>query len=162
MDFPESDDRRDALWRMYDDNVSQSRHHENERGAIVGVVFTVAAALIGLATFDGAIGGEADAAVALFLLATGIFGAAFTYKNYERSRFHFGRARAFRDRVDRDYCQGEIGQLNAEADAAHARSFGAMQKFKLHRWWIAMNLTISLIALVLLYLAIFEPMGRAG
>ena len=42
----EPDDRLDALWRMYDDNIMQSRQHETERTAIVGVIFTIGAALI--------------------------------------------------------------------------------------------------------------------
>lgn len=144
---------------MYDDNVAQSRHHENEHGAIVGVVFTVAAALIGLITFDGAIEGEADVAVSAFLFATGIFGAAFSFKNYERSCYHFSRARAFRERVDRDYCDGEIADLTRSADAKHDQRFGTMRRFKLHRWWIAMNLTISMIAVILLSLALAMPVG---
>ncbi len=158
LNFPETDDRLDALWRMYSDNVTQSRHHENERGAIVGVVFTISAALIGLITFDGSISGGNDAAVAIFLFATGLFGAAFSYKNYERSCYHFQRARNFRDRIDRDYCEGEIADLNRSADRRHEERFSSFRKAKLHRWWIAMNFTIAIIAGLLIIVALFVPM----
>lgn len=158
INFPETDNRLDALWRMYSDNVAQSRQHENERAAIVGVIFTIGAVLIGLITFDGAIAGWNDAAVALFLLATGIFGAGFSYKNHERSQFHFQRARIFRNRIDRDYCDNEIAMLHREADEKHKVKFGKVRGLRLHRWWIVMTLTVGVVALILLVVALAFPM----
>ncbi|WP_114521657.1 hypothetical protein [Altererythrobacter sp. ZODW24] len=147
------DETIDALWRMYEDNVTQSRHHETERAAIVGVVFTIGAVLIGLVTYDGAISGPSDIAVAVFLMALGIFGAGFSYKNYERSCYHFQRARGFRQELDAVYFKGRLGEINQAADARHDASLGIFRKMKLHRWWIAINLFIVLIAAVIVVLA---------
>ncbi len=149
----ELDENIDALWRLYEDNVVQSRHHETERAAIVGVVFTIGAVLIGLITYDGAIGGPSDVAVAVFLMMLGIFGAGFSYKNYERSCYHFQRARGFREALDKTYFDGRLGAINKAADARHDAAFGMFRKMKLHRWWIAINLSIVLIAAVIVVLA---------
>lgn len=149
----------EVFLRLYEDNVNQSRHHEVERAAVIGVVVAIGAALVGLVTFDGAIAGVGDAVVALFLLATGIFGAAFSYKNYERSSYHFERARALRNVLDETHFGGRIRAAQKGADERHRGKFGRIQRLALHRWWIAMNLSIALLALLLIGVALFRPIG---
>lgn len=150
-------ERRDALWKMYDSNVSQSQHHEKMRARIVRVIFTINVALIGLVTFDRTISGLEDLVAAVFLLATGLFGAGFTYKTHERAAYHFARARVFRDTIDSDYFGGEIATLNTLADGAHDAEFRWIRKARLHRWWVAMNLTVAAIGALLAAVAVFLP-----
>lgn len=150
-------ERRDALWRMYESNVSQSQHHEKQRARIVRVIFTINVALIGLITFDRSISGLGDALAAIFLFATGLFGAGFTYKTHERSAYHFSRARAFRDRIDTCYLDGEIAAVQGVADSRHDAEFGWIRRARLHRWWVTMNLTAAAIGAALAIVAVLFP-----
>lgn len=152
----------DALWRMYSDNVSQSRHHENERAAIAGVVLTIGAAIAGLVTFDGTIAGLPDFVLAILMAAVGLFGAAFSYKNYERSCYHFARARVFRNAVDDAFLSGRIAELHDAADAAHEKRFGRFRKLRLHHWWLALNVFITIIGLAIAFIAAASPGAMAG
>ncbi|MGB3797038.1 MAG: hypothetical protein WA957_12120 [Alteraurantiacibacter sp.] len=152
----------EALWLLYSDNVDQSRHHENERAAIAGVVLTIGAAIAGLITYDGIIAGISDGIMAVLMGVVGLFGAAFSFKSYERSHYHFCRAREFRNAADKIVLNGQLADIQREADKQHKQKFGHFHKMKLHRWWIALNLLITLLAIAIGLLALSGDFVTVG
>jgi uncharacterized membrane protein YidH (DUF202 family) len=89
----------DVLMRMYQEHSTQGRHHELQRSSVVTAVIAVAGVVVGLVTYDRAIT-RSDLPLTVFLIALGVFGAAFAMKHYERFEFHMERARQHRTALD--------------------------------------------------------------
>jgi len=90
---------RDVLWKMYQENCTQGRHHESQRSTVAAVFLAIAGAAIGLITFDKGIL-PSDLPLTIFLFFLGCFGAVFSAKQYERFSFHMERARRDRAALD--------------------------------------------------------------
>ncbi|MBY5442813.1 hypothetical protein HFO93_04865 [Rhizobium leguminosarum] len=151
--------KADVFWKMYSEHCVQGRHHETQRSTVIGVTLAVAAALVGIATFDRALGGILDIAVSVFLIFLGLFGAGFSMKHYERSKIHMERARGYRDALDAMLSGRPIQTIKAIADATHGNKFPKMQKWRLHYWWIALNSAISVLGVALLIVAAIFPVS---
>lgn len=147
----------DVFWKLYSEHCVQGRHHESQRSTVIGVTLAVAAAITGIATFDKGLGGLADGAMSIFLIFLGIFGAGFSLKHYERFNLHMQRARHYRDALDKLLPDQPIGRLKSEADKKHEKEFPRMCKWRLYRWWVGLNLAISLLGVALLVIAIWLP-----
>lgn len=148
---------RDVLWKMYQEHCTQGRHHETQRSTVISAVIAIAAALIGIITFDRAIAAPADLPPAFLLVVLGIFGAAFTMKHYERFSLHMERARRYRDALDLLLPGQPLLRCKKDADLAHEQEFPHMHKWRLHYWWLALNLAIALVGFFLLVIAQWHP-----
>src|SRR5437868_4603714 len=95
-----NDALRDVLWKMYEENVTEGRHHETQRATVTNLVIAIAAAVLGLVTYDKAIT-HLDLPLTIFLVFLGVFGAAFSSKYYERFRLHMKRAKKYRNALDK-------------------------------------------------------------
>jgi len=42
----------DILWKMYEENVTEGRHHETQRATVTNLVIAIAAGVLALVTFD--------------------------------------------------------------------------------------------------------------
>jgi hypothetical protein len=133
---------RPELWNMYNDHIVQGRHHETQRATVLGLLLTLATALVGLATWDHHLGGRVDAMVGSLIAALGVFGAGFTFKHYERYCYHMARARGFREALDATLPDRSIQEILDGADRVHNRAFPRLRKLRLHYWWIALNLFV--------------------
>ena len=162
----DEDNARDVLWKMYEENVTQGRHHETQRTAVSSLILGVAAGILGLIAFDKAIT-AADVPLTLFLTVLALFGAMFSAKHYERFKSHMERARKYRDGLDQllpdvDQLFPKTSAFRAELDEilAHSKKppptkpvkflkYAAREKHdsllpdRLHWYWIEFNLLIS-------------------
>jgi hypothetical protein len=76
-------DKKEFLWNMYNEHVTQGRHHETQRTAVVTVVLALAGAVI--AYLAQAKTSAVQWPMSVFLIILGIFGAGFSLKQTERA-----------------------------------------------------------------------------
>lgn len=170
----------DILWKMYEEHVTEGRHHETQRATVTNLVIAIAAGVLALVTFDKAIT-LIDLPLTIFLIFLGVFGAAFSSKYYERFQLHMKRAREYRNALD-DILSTQIGDsrrflkdLKKAADEHHEQSFADAPEGKTNwqRWmsfihrrglyqlWISFHLLITVLGLVLTILAFFRIKAAA-
>lgn len=152
---------RDVLWKMYQEHCTQGRHHETQRSTVISAVMAVSAAVIGIVTFDKTIAAPADLPLAFLLVVLGLFGAGFAMKHYERFNLHMERARRHRDALDALLPGQPLRRLKQEADLANKTEFPRMHKWRLHYWWLTLNLIVALVGVALLVIAIWFPIKVA-
>jgi hypothetical protein len=148
---------RDVLWKMYQEHCTQGRHHESQRSTVISAVMAISAAVIGLVTFDKSIAGAADVPLAFLLIVLGAFGGGFAMKHYERFSLHMERARRHRDALDALLPGQPLRQLKQQADSAHNSQFPHLHKWRLHYWWLTLNLILAVVGVVLLVVAVWFP-----
>jgi hypothetical protein len=151
---------RTALWHMYQENCAHVRHHESQRSSVTTAIIAIEAALIGVATFDRAIG-PSDIPVSVLMIALGLFGAIFSAKQYERSKLHMKRAGFYRSAVDRTFPGAPLITCKTNADAAHKRVFPRLYALGLNHFWIALYLSLALIGAAIVFVAIAFPIKAA-
>lgn len=152
---------RDVLWKMYQEHCTQGRHHEVQRSAVISAVIAVCAALIGIITFDKTIAAPTDVPLAFLLIVLGAFGAGFSMKHYERFCLHMKRARAHRDALDSLLANRPLRRLKREADHRQEEEFPRLSKWRLHYWWLALNVVVALVGVVLLAISLWWPIPPA-
>lgn len=149
--------KAEVCWNFYAEHCVHGRHHESQRSTVITVILGVAAAAAGIATLDDNLGGMTDVVIGLFIVFLGIFGAGFSLKHYERFNFHMERARSYRDELDALILGRPIGRLRDEADRRHEKRFPKMRKWRLHRWWVALNISVSVVGALLIITACLFP-----
>jgi hypothetical protein len=85
-------DATDYLWNMYNEHVTQGRHHEAQRTGVTTVVLALAGAVTAFIA-QGHL--EHAWTLAAFLIALGVLGALFSLKQTERTRLHITVGTAF-------------------------------------------------------------------
>jgi hypothetical protein len=138
-------DASDILIKLYDEQRSMVRHHEQQRATISNFLITIAAGLLGLIAHFSFAKDTFGLAVALVFL--GIYGGLICEKHYERSRFHASRAQKYRGRIAELVPDAQINQLHILADAEHRSKFPHMEKKHLHSMWLILHAMISLAGL---------------
>jgi hypothetical protein len=148
---------RDGLWTMFLENRNHIRHYESQRSTVAGALVAIAAALIGLVTFDKGIT-LSDVPAAAFLVVLGLFGAAFSAKQWERASRQAQQARHWRNKID-ELLGGStfIADLEREADFVHKKEFPRLERLKVHTFWIALYLLIAAIGGILICISLFAP-----
>lgn len=144
--------RRDVLWKMYQEHSTQGRHHETQRSTVATALIAIAGASMGFVTLDRGLT-RIDMPLTVFIVAVGMFGAAFSAKHYERFSMHMERARAYRDELDSLLAGAPIKRLKHLADKEHARQFPRLEKLRLNAFWLAMYLFLGTLGVVLTGLA---------
>lgn len=145
---------KEILVTMYEENVTQCRHHETQRSAVTSSILTIDTIIIGLITFDKAIT-SSDIPLSIFLFFIGLFGAGFSLKHYERYSLHLQRAREFRNKIDELFADNLILSLKIKADNEHEKYFPKFRKYRHHFWWIGIHLIVAAIGVTLTLIAIF-------
>ena len=147
---------REALWKLYLEHCTHVRHHETQRSMVAASILAIAAALIGLVTFDRAIR-ITDLPMTILLVFLGLFGALFSAKQYERASMHTERARHYRDAVDATLDGRPLKRLKQEADAEHRKDFKHLEKLRLNKFWVALYILLAAIGCALSIVSIFFP-----
>lgn len=91
-------DEKEFLWNMYNEQVTQGRHHETQRTAVTTVVLALAGAVISYLGFLRA--SRPQWPMSVFLIILGLYGAAFSYIQTQRSRMHIARAAVYRHTLE--------------------------------------------------------------
>lgn len=140
-------DESDVFWSMYQEQLTQSRHHEAQRTSANTILGAVAGGVIALI-------GNKDAAMmkwplAVFLIALGLFGAVFTLKQTERAKLHTALAKEYRLRLNAAINLPEVWTEEKK------RSYGLSSFHGLGLWvvWVLFDLFIALLGVLLFFLS---------
>jgi uncharacterized membrane protein YeaQ/YmgE (transglycosylase-associated protein family) len=163
MEIPE------YLWRMYNEHRMQQRHHETQRGAVTTVTLALAGAVVAFLSQTSA---RLPAwPLAVFLIVLGVFGAAFSLKQAERSRLHAFIARAYRGQLEKEMATSNfttemLNSLDVNAREEHRqkwnwRTGGIGGKgterdplFRLYWFFFVFNMLIAAAGAVILVLTL--------
>ncbi|MER8802312.1 hypothetical protein [Mesorhizobium sp. M0998] len=148
-------ERREVFWKMYQENCTQGRHHETQRSTVATALIAIAAASMGFVTLDKGLT-QIDIPLTLFIVAIGIFGAAFSAKHYERFAMHMQRARAYRNELDSLLTGAPIKALKDIGDNKHVLKYPWHKKPRLNEFWLAMYLFLCALGVVLTILALVD------
>jgi hypothetical protein len=141
-------DKAELLWRMFNEHMTQARQQETLRSSATALLTTIAAAIIGLITFDREIS-RSDLPAAVFLVALGGFGALFGAKHYERFQFHIARGRSYRDELEAMLSGTDWKRIRQSADQRHEPEFPRLVKMRQHKFWVYFHAFIGLVGLAL-------------
>lgn len=147
---------RDACWKLYAEHCTHVRHHETQRSTVAASILAIAAALLGLITYDKAIT-VTDLPLSALVILLGGFGALFSSKQYERASLHTERARRYRDAVDATLEDRPLKRLKSAADNKHSAEFPHMEKLRLNKFWVALYVLLAMIGVILSTIAVFAP-----
>lgn len=136
------------LWGLYEEHCQWERHHEEQRASATNLMIAVAAAVLGVVTYDGRIA-WADLPPTLFLATQGVFGSVFVAKQYERFAMHQRRAGKYREAIDRVAPELGIRALRSESDQENDKRFPRLHKVRLHRFWTALHASIAAFGFIL-------------
>jgi hypothetical protein len=158
------DDVKDVLLELHKEHYAQIRHYETQRSTVSNLLVIIAAALLAFITFDKSLAWS-DLPLTGMVTLVGLFGAAFCLKFYERATVNSYRVRGYRARLDAELFSSCLVQpLIEEANEKQQEKFpnlyeGTLEWVKVHRLWMVFHLLISILGLVLTFLAIFYPQG---
>jgi uncharacterized membrane protein len=132
---------------MYKEHTVMGRHHELQRERVTNLILLISAALLAFAV-------NSKNLAALFPLGTliavlGLFGAIFSYKHYERFRLHTKIAGEFRDALEASLVGCKLREIRNSAVTAHEKIFPSSSKWRLHMFWVTLNLLVVLLGIVL-------------
>jgi hypothetical protein len=147
--------KRDALWRIFHEHLTQFRHYESQRSTIASVLVSLEAVLLSVITFDKSIEAS-DLPLTIFVIFLGVFGALFSHKQYERSSLQYSRAKVCRDKID-SQIKGAIRAVLVDASKIHDEYFPGKFRPKVHQLWIVLYVLLALLGVILSIIALFAP-----
>jgi len=147
---------KELLVMMYQENVTQCRHHETQRATVTSSIVAIDTIIIALITFDRTLT-SSDIPLTLFLILLGIFGATFTLKHYERYRMHLQRSRQYRRKLDELFANNNLEELKDKADEIHFAKHKDKTNFRHHYWWTGLHLAVTIIGITLIIIEVFFP-----
>lgn len=147
---------REALFKLYLEHCTHVRHHETQRAMVAASILVIATALLGLVTFDKAIG-ITDVPLTILLVFLGLFGVMFSAKQYERASLHALRARHYRNAVDATLVGQPLKMLKRAADTEQKQKFGYLVKLRLNNFWAVLYILLAVIGCALTVIAVFFP-----
>ena len=163
MDIPE------YLWRMYNEHRTQQRHHETQRSAVTTATLALAGAVVAFLSQTSTLFPAWPLGV--FLIVLGLFGAAFSLKQAERSQLNAFLAQAYRRRLEEELETRErtaqvLNSLDLKARQEHRQKWtlwtaGVRDKggkrdplFRLYWFFVVLNLLVVAAGIVILVLTV--------
>lgn len=131
---------RELLWKLYEDNRLQARHHEVLRATGTTLLAAGAGVVMTAITENGKT--PSDLPLSLFLMVMGLFGVLFVWKEYERTRLHTRRSESFLDLLGKSDETSGIAKMKADADRKHSFRYPILSRVRLNFLWVSMHLFI--------------------
>ena len=142
-------DSAEVLWRMYNENCTHGRHHENLRAGVTNLIITLTGAVLAIISLDKQLN-NSDIGLTIFLIVLGVFGALFSAKHYERFRAHMARAHECRDALEEQVPESKLAERRSTADRKEWPRISAIRGFWL---WIAVHIVVAILGLILTFMA---------
>jgi hypothetical protein len=123
----------DILLAVLDRQWSQAKQSEDQRASTTDKLIVVFLALQGFIVqrqFD-----KSSMALAIIIVALGIYGLVITEKYYERFRLHVCRVGRLQERLQVLQPAANMDELEALADAKHRTRHPFMYRLRLHVLW---------------------------
>ena len=137
-----------VLLEMYKSEMSWAKQAEDQRTTIANIILVVASIIIGIIPKSGGLGKD-TLPVSIFLIALGLYGALVSQKLYERFRFHYGRARHHRRKLNELLPDTEIQKSMDDADEEHKKKYRWLSRVSFNRLWMSLYITIAVAGLIL-------------
>jgi len=151
----------DVLRDCYQEQVSQARHHENQRERMTALIVAVATAFVSVISH-----GEFQIHtlfLAVLLIPIGAFGFAFCRKHYERNRLHTTIARHYLKAIEKQLSSpaepvssSYLTDIHKAGRADHKKNFSSQSSRKasatglrLHTFWNSIHLLIVVLGVLL-------------
>jgi hypothetical protein len=139
----------DMLSRMYDEHLTRGRAYEEQRTKMSQLILVAAALLVG---FYGSSFASAQFrwAVAAFVSCLGVFGAVYSIKQHERSRFHLMTARQMRKEMEK-LVDLPVTAIKSSTAAQVKREFPIARRWSLDRVWTWTHVAVAVFGLMLVW-----------
>ncbi|MBC8235498.1 hypothetical protein H8E77_38615 [bacterium] len=137
----------DVLLKFCEQYWEEMRHIENQRATITNIIIVITSAIIGFIAQKGISSNLLPLTTLLIIL--GIYGALTVTKLYERHQFGQVRLNHWYKRIDELNPNAQFLQLRSVADAEHKTQHPRTERLKLHYFWLALHITITLLGIVI-------------
>lgn len=134
-------DPHEFLFRVMEENWLLARQAEDKRALIAMVNLLAASGANVVFVFTGF--GLKVLPLTFWMIILGIYGIATSSKLYERSQYHFLRARKLRARLDDLYPDAQVEQLLKHAESEHKIHYAFMMKVRLNNIWRLLHALIA-------------------
>ena len=131
---------RELLWKLYEDNRLQARHHEMLRATGTTLLAAGAGVVMSAVTENGKT--PSALPLSIFLMVIGLFGVLFVWKEYERTRLHRRRSESFLNLLSESDETFGIVKMKDEADRKHSWRYPILSRVQLNSLWVSMHLFI--------------------
>lgn len=145
-------DKDEYLWNMYNEHNLQARHHEVQRTSISSTIVAVSAGILAFIANGGVQAYEWP--LATFLIIIGLFGAIFSIKQYETTRFHMNLASEYRKKLEEildPTTKNFLSNVRLEYEPKHNRKYWyLLPKARLYWFYVLLYLIIAYLGYFLL------------
>jgi hypothetical protein len=137
-----------------EENWLLARQAEDKRAIIALVNLLVASAANAVFLFTGF--NLKVLPLTIWMVVLGLYGIATSKKLYERSQYHFLRARKLRAHLDSLFPEAKVEQLLKEAESEHKTHYAFMMKVRLNNIWILLHTIITALGLLYTYISLLK------
>jgi hypothetical protein len=155
LDPMQRENAKDVLLGFLKEYYARLQHYETQRSTVSNLLVVIAPAILAFVTFDRALT-LADLPLTVLLVFTGLLGAGFCLKYYERAAKQMDRIEKIRYKIDEVLFDSVlIAQVRAGADKQHAQEFpefeegGRLSWMRVSKLWIIFHLCVALMGLIL-------------
>lgn len=151
-------DAKEMLWRLYQDNYVNARHHESQRATVTNFIILIAGG-IGTIVSAGGFTYE-DLPLTLLLICLGIFGALFSSSHYERYKRSKERAKAYLRELDSILFESDgkvFKSIKVATDVERKENHPTLDKlYDVHWLWMSLPLMVTVLGLTLTVLCLLD------
>ncbi|MFK7748912.1 MAG: hypothetical protein AB8B65_11000 [Kordia sp.] len=144
--------KHEILLEFYKKHENSMLNHETQRATMTNILLSVSTILIAvISTVEASL---EKIILSLLLLALGVFGSMFSIKHYERFSWHLLCSRLYKEKIHQDFPETDIDRSLARQKIKER--FGWIHKSRLYKYWISIQIIISVIGLIVLVLSIIQ------
>lgn len=144
-------EKADLYLKLFQEYVSEARHHEQQRTTVTGFFSALAAGVLTVVGIDKQLS-ITDIPAAAFLVALGLFGCVFSAKQYERSSACMERARQYRRALEETVPGSNILGLKRAADIETKKRFPRLHDLRLWHFWVLLHALIAALGILVVAL----------
>lgn len=155
-------DAKEILWRLYQDNYDNARHHESLRSTVTNFIIVIAGGIGTIVSVGGFT--PLDLPLTLMLVGLGIFGALFSSSHYERYKRNKERAKAYLRELDFILFENEkevLKEIKITTDDKRKKKHRTLNRlYDVHWLWMFLPLMVTVLGLalsVMCWLRLGEP-----
>jgi hypothetical protein len=144
-------DAKEILWRLYQDNYDNARHHESQRSTVTNFIILIAGGIGTIVSVGGFT--RQDLPLTLLLVGLGIFGALFSSSHYERYKRSKERAKAYLRELDFILFESEkeiFKKIKITTDDKRKKKHPTLNKlYDVHWLWMFLPLMVTVLGIAL-------------
>jgi len=149
-----ADDDTEVLLNFCNRYWEEIRHVENQRATLTNLIILIASAIVGLMVQQGL--SKAFLPLAILLVLLGMYGAAITYKLYERYHLLQTRLEHCYLHIDELHPRAKFVLIKRLAEDEHKTRFPKLIKLRVHWLWLTLHAAISLSGVAVIVIILFK------